>query len=110
MSSTGYSMGVCNSKAYGGGMYVAPQAELDDGKLDIVAKEAVPKPRSSSPSPSTSRARTSRIRAFTRGSAPTSRSTPSRTFEIYADGDPIGATPARITVRPRCLRVIAPPA
>ncbi len=35
---TGYSMGVCNSKAYGGGMYVAPQAVLDDGKLDIVAK------------------------------------------------------------------------
>ena len=40
---TGYSMGVCNSKAYGGGMYVAPQAVLDDGKLDVVAKETVSK-------------------------------------------------------------------
>ena len=32
---TGYSVGVCNSKAYGGGMYAAPQAELDDGLLDV---------------------------------------------------------------------------
>ena len=31
-----------------------------------------------------------------------------RPFVIYADGDPIGATPATITVEPRCLRVIVP--
>ena len=40
---TGYSMGVANSKAYGGGMFVAPQAVLDDGLLDVVAKAQVPK-------------------------------------------------------------------
>ncbi len=33
---TGYSVGICNSKAYGGGMYAAPQAELDDGLLDVI--------------------------------------------------------------------------
>jgi diacylglycerol kinase family enzyme len=31
-----------------------------------------------------------------------------RPFVIYADGDPIGATPATIGVEPRCLRVIVP--
>ena len=31
-----------------------------------------------------------------------------RPFVIYADGDPIGATPAVIGVEARCLRVIAP--
>ena len=31
-----------------------------------------------------------------------------RPFVIYADGDPIGATPAIIRVERRCLRVIAP--
>ncbi len=105
---TGYSIGVCNSKAYGGGMYVAPQAELDDGKLDIVAKEAVSKARF--------------LFALPKYFKGTHLSDPSihtwigadidieasRTFEIYADGDPIGSTPAKITVRPRCLRVIAP--
>ena len=29
----------CNSKAYGGGMYAAPNAELDDGLLDVVVSE-----------------------------------------------------------------------
>ena len=31
-----------------------------------------------------------------------------RPFVIYADGDPIGATPATMRVERRCLRVIAP--
>ena len=34
-STTGYSVAVGNSKAYGGGMYLFPMAELDDGKLDV---------------------------------------------------------------------------
>jgi YegS/Rv2252/BmrU family lipid kinase len=33
---TGWSVGACNSRAYGGGMYAAPDAELDDGQLDVV--------------------------------------------------------------------------
>ena len=36
--------------------------------------------------------------------------TSDRPFVIYADGDPIGTTPATVTVDPRCLRVIVPPA
>ena len=36
---TGWSVGACNSKAYGGGMYAAPNAELDDGLLDVVVSE-----------------------------------------------------------------------
>jgi diacylglycerol kinase family enzyme len=31
-----------------------------------------------------------------------------RPFVIYADGDPIGATPAIMRVERRCLRVITP--
>ena len=39
---TGFSVVVGNSKAYGGGMYVLPQAELDDGRLDVlIAKEHI---------------------------------------------------------------------
>ena len=33
---TGYSVSVANSRAFGGGMYVAPDAELDDGLFDVV--------------------------------------------------------------------------
>ena len=42
---TGWSVGVGNSKAYGGGMFVAPHAELDDGQLDVVAKAETSKLR-----------------------------------------------------------------
>ena len=33
---TGYSVSVANNKAFGGGMFVAPDAELDDGLFDVV--------------------------------------------------------------------------
>src|SRR5207245_2287445 len=32
----GYAVAVANSRAYGGGMFIAPDAELDDGLLDVV--------------------------------------------------------------------------
>ena len=31
-----------------------------------------------------------------------------RPFDIYADGDPVGRTPATMRVRARCLKVIVP--
>jgi diacylglycerol kinase family enzyme len=31
-----------------------------------------------------------------------------RPFVVYADGDPIGATPATMRVERRCLRVVVP--
>ena len=37
---TGYSVIVANSRAYGGGMFIAPDAELDDGKFDVVTTVA----------------------------------------------------------------------
>src|SRR5258705_6713161 len=33
---SGYSVSVANNQAFGGGMYIAPGAELDDGEFDIV--------------------------------------------------------------------------
>ena len=44
-SSRGYSVAAANSKAYGGGMFVAPDAELDDGLLDVVSTASVGKLR-----------------------------------------------------------------
>src|SRR5262245_22368931 len=33
---SGYTVAAANNKAYGGGMFLAPHALLDDGKLDVV--------------------------------------------------------------------------
>ena len=36
---TGNTVAVGNSKVYGGGMYVLPHAEIDDGRLDVIVVE-----------------------------------------------------------------------
>src|SRR4051812_45717647 len=41
--SRGWSVAVANSKAYGGGMFIAPDAELDDGEFDVVIVSESPK-------------------------------------------------------------------
>ena len=105
---TGYSVAVANSRAYGGGMFIAPDAELDDGLLDVVMTSTSSKLRA--------------LRAFPKVFKGTHVSDANvqvvrgavvevaadRAFDIYADGDPVGALPATIRVEPRCLRVIVP--
>jgi YegS/Rv2252/BmrU family lipid kinase len=104
----GFSVGACNTRAYGGGMFVAPEAELDDGLLDLVMYSQGTKRRflvnlvkcfqgrlQESPSVHVLRAREVRIAA-------------DRPFTMYADGDPIAELPATIRVHHKVLRVLAP--
>jgi YegS/Rv2252/BmrU family lipid kinase len=105
---TGYAVACANSKAYGGGMLLAPGAELDDGLLDVVITDAVSKLRFLSPLPKVFRGAHVRNPEVHVLRAREVRVATDRPFTVYADGDPIGATPATIGVRPRALRVIAP--
>jgi YegS/Rv2252/BmrU family lipid kinase len=105
---SGYSFAAANSKAYGGGMFIAPDARLDDGLLDIVISEHVSKLRFlinlpkvfkgthiENPEVHVLRTRELRVSA-------------DRPFTVYADGDPIAELPATISARPRALRVLIP--
>jgi len=105
---TGYSVSVGNSKAFGGGMFLFPMAELDDGELDIAITKAGPKLRYlrgigkvfkgthvDDPAVEFFRGRRVEVSA-------------DRPFEIYADGDPLARTPATITIERQTLRVIVP--
>jgi len=105
---TGYTVAVGNSKAYGGGMFILPQAELDDGKLDVMLAKTASKLRFLVELPKVFKGThgESEHVEFLRGEEIDVSS--DRPFVIYADGDPIGATPAVIRVERRCLRVIAP--
>lgn len=105
---SGYSVAVANSKAYGGGMFMAPQAELDDGLLDVVVSGEGSKWHFLRSLPSVFKGEhldDPSVVCF-RGSA--IEVAADRPFDIYADGDPIGAVPASIGVERRCLRVIVP--
>jgi YegS/Rv2252/BmrU family lipid kinase len=105
---TGYAVAVGNSKVYGGGMWILPMAELDDGKLDVMLTKEASKLRCLADLPKLFRG--THVNAdyieFLRGEE--IEVSADRPFTIYADGDPIGATPAMIRVERRCLRVIAP--
>ena len=107
---TGYSIAACNSGVFGGGMALAPDASLDDGLLDVVTCAHAPKlhylrnlpkvfkgTHLDDPNIELFRARELRVDA-------------ERRFRIYADGDPIGQTPATIRAVPGALKVLAPAA
>jgi YegS/Rv2252/BmrU family lipid kinase len=104
----GFTVAVGNSKAYGGGMFILPHAELDDGQLDVMLTKQVSKLRFLRELPKVFRGAhvDSPYIEFLTGELIAVAS--DRPFVIYADGDPIGATPATIGVESRCLRVIVP--
>jgi YegS/Rv2252/BmrU family lipid kinase len=105
---TGCSVAVANSGVFGGGMYLAPDAELDDGLLDVVWIEDLPRRRYLRNLPRVFKGthldqpgiHLRQARQVTFGA--------DRPFTAYADGDPIADLPATVTVDPGTLRVLAP--
>ncbi len=109
LSFTGYTIGACNSKTYGGGMRAAPDAMLDDGLLEVVVLESISKlkfltkilPRVFKgthvqlPSVHVFRAAEVEISA-------------DRPFVLYADGDPIGDLPVRVRAVHGAISVLVP--
>jgi len=106
----GYSVAVANSQAYGGGMFVAPQARLDDGLLDVVITGDVPKRRFLTGLPQVFKGT-----HIEREDVITLRGTivdvdADRPFDVYADGDVLTDLPMRIGLLDGALELIAPPA
>ena len=104
----GCQVAVGNSKAYGGGMYALPHAQLDDGLLEVLVTTQERKPTLMRLT----------VRAFT-GSHVTHPAlrflrgreveiSADRPFEVYADGDPVADLPVKIRVAERVLRVMVP--
>lgn len=105
---TGYTVAAANSKAYGGGMWLAPDASLTDGLLDVVIVQQAPKLRFlrllptvfkgdhvKQPNVEVIKAREIEVSA-------------ERPFEMYADGDPIGTLPVTVRALPGAVKVLVP--
>jgi YegS/Rv2252/BmrU family lipid kinase len=104
----GYCVAVANSGVYGSGMYLVPDAELDDGLLDVVLVGDASRLRY--------------LRNLPRVFKGTHLQEPmvevlrgreiafhaDRPFTAYADGDPIAELPATVRVVPGTLRVLVP--
>ena len=107
-SFSGYSVAAANSKAFGGGMFIAPDAELDDGKLDVVWVSDVAKLRYLANLPKVFKGRHVENEEVTVLRAAEVSISAVRPFAVYADGDHLADLPATIRVLPRALNVIAP--
>jgi YegS/Rv2252/BmrU family lipid kinase len=105
---TGYTVAAANSKAYGGGMYAAPDAELDDGLLDVGATGNVGKLRFLRGITQIFKGEhleTLRVRLWRVSEV---RIEADRPFAVYADGDHLTDLPATVRLLPRALRIIVP--
>jgi YegS/Rv2252/BmrU family lipid kinase len=106
---SGWSVAAANSKAYGGGMFVAPEAELDDGALDVVYCEHTSKATFVTKllpkvfkgehvrEPSVHVLRSAEVRIDA-----------DRPFMVYADGDPVGRLPMTFRALPAALQMLLP--
>jgi YegS/Rv2252/BmrU family lipid kinase len=107
-STTGYGVSVANSKAHGGGMYLVPHAELDDGRLDVLLSGADSKLHHLTLMPKVFRGTHVDDPYLRWLSGAEIRVSADRPFTVYADGDPIADLPVTIRVSKQALRVIAP--
>lgn len=106
----GFSVAIANSQAFGGGMFVAPHAKLDDGLFDIVVIDGISKLRYLTNLPKVFKGthieEDGVIELPAAGSIVTVSA--DRNFEVYADGEHLADLPATLRVLRRALRVIAP--
>jgi YegS/Rv2252/BmrU family lipid kinase len=106
---SGYFVAVANNRVYGGGMYIAPNAELDDGEFDVVSIGEGGKLRF-----------LWGLKDVLKGAhlgkdevdvfrTPRLTIDASRPFPVYADGDHLTDLPVSLRVLPRSLSILVPP-
>jgi YegS/Rv2252/BmrU family lipid kinase len=105
---TGYSVSVANNSTFGGGMQIAPGADLEDGLFDIVAIGDVGKLRFLANLPKVFKGTHvdgDDVRVFR---APHLELSASKPFPVYADGEHLTDLPAWLRVLPHALSVLVP--
>jgi diacylglycerol kinase family enzyme len=105
---TGYSVAAANSKAFGGGMFLAPDASLEDGLLDVVMIKHIPRLEYLRLLPTVFDGSHVRLRAVQVVRAREVEVSASRPFTMYADGDPLTDLPLTVRTLPRAIRVLVP--
>jgi YegS/Rv2252/BmrU family lipid kinase len=105
---TGYSVSVANNSTFGGGMRIAPGADLEDGLFDVIAIGEVGKLRFLANLPRVfkgTHVNGDEVRVFR---APHLELSASKPFPVYADGEHLTDLPASLRVLPRALSVLTP--
>jgi len=101
-------VGVLNTPSYGAGLYLAPNAQTHDGKLDLVLVEELSFREILAVLPaliSRGELRTDRAHRF---SAARIRIETELSRSFHGDGELLGVTPVEVSVVPGAIRILAP--
>lgn len=96
---------VANGPHYGGGMRIAPTARPDDGQLDLVIVGELRRAELLAWLPTVYWGTHLRNARVTTGRGRDVEIETEPPIPVHLDGEPVGVTPIRLTVRPRALRV-----
>lgn len=107
---TGYAVAAANSKAFGGGMFIAPDADLEDGRFDVVMTGKVGKLRFLANLPKVFKGTHIEEDEIEVRRAATVRVSADRPFRVYADGEHLTDLPAELRILPKALGILAPAA
>jgi YegS/Rv2252/BmrU family lipid kinase len=109
MSSRTMLVAIANTRQYGNGAVIAPEARVDDGRLDVVVVDARPLVRALVELPRLFTGGITRLSGVTSYSAASIEVSARRPMLLHLDGEPVvggGSVVAR--VHPGALRVAAP--
>ena len=97
-----------NTPTYGGGIRIAPDAQLDDGKLDICVVGSMARARLLRLFPSVYSGRHLQIPEVKYFQTDRLRIETEKPSDVYADGEYVCSTPVEVTVERAALKVIVP--
>jgi diacylglycerol kinase (ATP) len=102
-----FMIAVANTPSYGGGMQIAPRAEMDDGKLEVCLVRATSRLRLLRLFPMVFRGAHLNLREVAYFQSEGLRISTARPSAVYADGEFVYETPIEIGVKRQVLRVIS---
>jgi YegS/Rv2252/BmrU family lipid kinase len=105
---TGYFVAVANNSVYGGGMWIAPEAEIDDGLFDVIAIGETGKLRFLWGLKDVLKGTHLEKEEVSVFRAPRLELDASRPFPVYADGDHLTDLPVSLRVLPQALSILVP--
>jgi len=97
-----------NTRSYGGAIELVPQADPTDGLLNICVIDRISRFRALQLIPTVLRKKHLKHPNVHFAETKEFTVTSDRPLEIWADGERIGSTPARIGIVPRAIRLLAP--
>jgi diacylglycerol kinase (ATP) len=97
-----------NTSTYGGGMKIAPHAQMDDGQLDVCVIGGVDPFKLACMFPTVYFGRHLNIREVEYFQAERLRVETETPLDVYADGELVCRTPVEVTVERAALKVLTP--